>query len=50
MNWPIGMGRAFEGLYDLHNKRLELYKGDQRFADFEEGATLLRKTLSMNKF
>lgn len=43
MNWPIGMGRAFEGLYDLHNKRLELYKGDQRFADFEEGATLFAK-------
>lgn len=50
MNWPIGMGRAFEGLYDLHNKRLELYKGDQRFADFEEGQLFLRKTLSMNKF
>lgn len=43
MNWPIGMGRAFEGLYDLHNKRLELYKGDQQFADFEEGATLFAK-------
>lgn len=43
MNWPIGMGRAFEGLYDLHNKRLELYKEDQRFADFEEGATLFAK-------
>lgn len=43
MNWPIGMGRAFEGLYDLNNKRLELYKGDQRFADFEEGATLFAK-------
>ncbi|GFG46935.1 peptide chain release factor 3 [Streptococcus canis] len=43
MNWPIGMGRAFEGLYDLYNKRLELYKGDQRFADFEEGAVLFAK-------
>jgi peptide chain release factor 3 len=27
MNWPIGMGKNFEGLYDMHNKRLELYKG-----------------------
>ena len=27
MNWPIGMGKAFEGLYDLYNQRLELYKG-----------------------
>lgn len=34
------MGRAFEGLYDLHNKRLELYKGEQRFADLEEGARI----------
>ena len=30
MNWPIGMGKAFEGLYDLYNERLELYKGDER--------------------
>ena len=30
MNWPIGMGKSFEGLYDMHNKRLELYKGDER--------------------
>lgn len=40
MNWPIGMGRAFEGLYDLHNERLELYKGDERFASLEEGASI----------
>ncbi len=40
MNWPIGMGKSFEGLYDLHNKRLELYKGDERFASFEEGGQL----------
>ena len=24
-------GEAFEGLYDLYNQRLELYKGDERF-------------------
>ena len=27
-----GWGKAFEGLYDLYNQRLELYKGDERFA------------------
>ena len=26
MNWPIGMGRSLRGLYDLYNRRLELYK------------------------
>ncbi len=40
MNWPIGMGKSFEGLYDLHNKRLELYKGEKRFASLEEGTAL----------
>ncbi|HGD1860227.1 TPA: GTP-binding protein, partial [Streptococcus agalactiae] len=40
MNWPIGMGKSFEGLYDLHNKRLELYKGDERFASIEDGDQL----------
>ena len=40
MNWPIGMGKAFEGLYDLYNERLELYKGDERFAKIEDGDTL----------
>ncbi|MBG9367999.1 MULTISPECIES: peptide chain release factor 3 [unclassified Streptococcus] len=36
MNWPIGMGKSFEGLYDLHHKRIELYKGEQRFIEFEQ--------------
>ena len=40
MNWPIGMGKAFEGLYDLYNQRLELYKGDERFASLEDGDQL----------
>ena len=34
MNWPIGMGKSFEGLYDLHHQRIELYKGDERFIEF----------------
>ncbi|GAE35426.1 peptide chain release factor 3 [Halalkalibacter akibai JCM 9157] len=25
MGWPIGMGQSFSGVYDRHNKRLELY-------------------------
>ncbi|NEU29692.1 peptide chain release factor 3 [bacterium LRH843] len=28
MGWPIGMGRSFSGIYDRHNKRLELYNPD----------------------
>ena len=41
MNWPIGMGKSFEGLYDLYNERLELYKGDERFASFGRWDKLL---------
>ena len=40
MTWPIGMGKSFEGLYDLYNQRLELYKGDERFADLADGDKL----------
>ncbi|AXQ78257.1 peptide chain release factor 3 [Streptococcus chenjunshii] len=40
MNWPIGMGKAFAGLYDLHHQRLELYKGEKRFAELAEGEQL----------
>ena len=40
MNWPIGMGKSFEGLYDLYNERLELYKGEERFATLAEGDKL----------
>ncbi|MFX3699440.1 peptide chain release factor 3, partial [Streptococcus suis] len=31
---------SFEGLYDLHNKRVELYRGDERFASLDEGDKL----------
>lgn len=40
MNWPIGMGKSFEGLYDLYHKRLELYKGEERFANLDDGDEL----------
>lgn len=26
MNWPIGMGKGLEGLYDIYNDRVELYR------------------------
>ncbi|MBJ8350413.1 peptide chain release factor 3 [Streptococcus zalophi] len=47
MNWPIGMGKSFEGLYDLYHQRIELYKGDERFINFEEAKT---HSLSQNIF
>ena len=28
MNWPIGMGKGLEGLYDIHNQRVEFYRPD----------------------
>lgn len=36
MNWPMGMGKNFYGLYDLHNRRVELTD-----ATGEEEGTLL---------
>ncbi|APB30888.1 peptide chain release factor 3 [Vagococcus teuberi] len=32
MNWPIGMGKGFEGLYDIYNNRIEIHRPD-RFDD-----------------
>lgn len=29
MNWPMGMGKTFQGLYDIYNQRLELVHPDQ---------------------
>jgi peptide chain release factor 3 len=29
MNWPIGMGRSFKGIYDLVNDRIVVYKQGQ---------------------
>ncbi|QIL45633.1 peptide chain release factor 3 [Vagococcus coleopterorum] len=35
MNWPIGMGKGLEGLYDVYHKRVELHRpekyGEERF-------------------
>ncbi len=29
MNWPIGMGKGFEGIYDIYNNRVEVYRPDR---------------------
>ncbi|GBG97257.1 peptide chain release factor 3 [Lactococcus termiticola] len=36
MNWPIGMGANFQGLYDFTNQRVEVYQGEERFLPFAE--------------
>ena len=41
MNWPIGMGKAFEGLYDLYNERLELYIRSFTASEPVEGRSLV---------
>lgn len=43
MNWPIGMGKQLKGLYDLANKRVELYRHEDdsdRFLPLNEDGTL----------
>lgn len=39
MNWPIGMGQDFMGIYDRYHKRVELFKSDnhQKLPLNEEG-------------
>ncbi|CAM3337218.1 peptide chain release factor 3 [Vagococcus fessus] len=40
MNWPIGMGKGLEGLYDVYHKRVELHRPDkydgERFIELNE--------------
>lgn len=40
MNWPIGMGKGLEGLYDIYNQRVELYRPEnydnERFIPLNE--------------
>lgn len=45
MNWLIGMGKLFEGFYDLYNKCLEFYKGDECFVSIEDGDQLFVNNL-----
>ncbi|MBO0473666.1 peptide chain release factor 3 [Enterococcus ureasiticus] len=41
MNWPIGMGKGLEGLYDIYNKRVEVYRPEnnngERFIPLVDG-------------
>lgn len=39
MSWPINMGAEFKGVYDIHNKSLNLFTGRERLPD-EEGITI----------
>ncbi|MDF0479388.1 peptide chain release factor 3 [Vagococcus sp. PNs007] len=40
MNWPIGMGKGLEGLYDVYHKRVELHRPEkydgERFIELNE--------------
>ena len=38
MNWPIGMGKEFLGIYDRYNKRIEQFRTeeDERFLPIDE--------------
>ena len=41
MNWPIGMGKGLEGIYDIYNERIEFYRPEQyegeRFVKLTDG-------------
>lgn len=36
INWPIGMGKEFQGIYDRLNQRLELFEGTKVEGDIRE--------------
>lgn len=42
MNWPIGMGKDFEGIYDRFNNRIEQFKADadNRYLPLNEAGDL----------
>lgn len=42
MNWPIGMGKDFFGIYDRFHKRIEMFKseGEDRFLPLDENGHL----------
>ena len=44
MNWPIGMGKGLEGIYDIYHKRIEFYHPEkydnERFAMLNEEGEL----------
>ncbi|HEY4552279.1 MAG TPA: peptide chain release factor 3, partial [Bacillaceae bacterium] len=42
MNWPIGMGKEFFGIYDRHHKRIETFRqeGAERFLELDGNGEL----------
>lgn len=42
MNWPIGMGKEFLGIYDRYNRRIEQFRVDEseRFLDLNEAGEI----------
>ncbi|MBH9787963.1 peptide chain release factor 3, partial [Clostridioides difficile] len=42
MNWPIGMGKEFLGIYDRYNKRIEQFRTDEaeRFLPIDDNGEL----------
>ncbi|MGX7195377.1 peptide chain release factor 3 [Enterococcus olivae] len=44
MNWPIGMGKGMEGLYDIYNNRVELYRPEnydgERLIELDENGEI----------
>ncbi|CAM5188571.1 Peptide chain release factor 3 OS=Ureibacillus acetophenoni OX=614649 GN=prfC PE=3 SV=1 [Ureibacillus acetophenoni] len=42
MNWPIGMGKEFLGIYDRYNQRIEQFRTDEdnRFLPIDENGEL----------
>ena len=42
MNWPIGMGKEFLGIYDRYNKRIEQFRveDDERYLPLDENGHL----------
>lgn len=42
MNWPIGMGKDFEGIYDRYNNRIEQFKveGEDRYITLNKDGEL----------
>lgn len=48
MNWPIGMGKEFLGIYDRFNKRVEPFRSEgPRFLDIKEDGHLLEEHAMM---
>lgn len=42
MNWPIGMGKEFLGIYDRYNKRVEPFRSETgRFLEVDEDGQLI---------